>query len=292
MNRRVLVDSIGEEAGLAKLGVVTNLVFDRLLTITDDAGLAAGEPQVVQGKCFSLMPEMTIKKVAAAIDELVASEFLYRGVFGGRIVVLFRPDAFQKHQALRRDYKRRFNYGTLSEVVWQKGLPGFRSEAERVTHGIVASGTVSVSVSVSDSVTVTGAHARKPNGPEEGGQKPAEEATGHSPEFDAFWKAYPRKKAKGDAWKAWQAAKPAPDVETVLIAIEHQRHSPQWTKDGGQFVPYPATWLRRQGWLDEPDDDPDGIGDQNRAGGRMPTPEELAEIEQEIQARKDPAWKP
>ena len=30
-----------------------------------------------------------------------------------------------------------------------------------------------------------------------------------------------------------------------------QAKSEQWQADGGKFIPYPATWLNRQGWLDE-----------------------------------------
>ena len=27
----------------------------------------------------------------------------------------------------------------------------------------------------------------------------------------------------------------------------------QWKKDGGQFIPHPATWLNQEGWDDEPE---------------------------------------
>jgi hypothetical protein len=70
--------------------------------------------------------------------------------------------------------------------------------------------------------------------------------------FDRFWAAYPRKKSKPDAVKAF--AKLAPDaalLETMLAAIEHQKTWDQWTRDRGQFIPYPATWLNGQQWLDE-----------------------------------------
>jgi hypothetical protein len=28
--------------------------------------------------------------------------------------------------------------------------------------------------------------------------------------------------------------------------------SAEWTKDGGQFIPHPATWLNQKRWEDEP----------------------------------------
>lgn len=71
--------------------------------------------------------------------------------------------------------------------------------------------------------------------------------------FDLFWKTYPKKKSKGDAEKAWKAMKiPTRDLFSIILtAIERAKVSPDWTKDGGQFIPFPATWLRQKGWEDE-----------------------------------------
>jgi hypothetical protein len=70
--------------------------------------------------------------------------------------------------------------------------------------------------------------------------------------FDAFWAAYPRKVAKGAASRAWGRLLPSAELGVVILAaVERQRASPQWTKDGGQFIPHPATWLSQERWLDE-----------------------------------------
>lgn len=71
--------------------------------------------------------------------------------------------------------------------------------------------------------------------------------------FEQFWRSYPRRTAKGEARKAWQRLHPTPDlVQQILIALAWQRLTPQWTKDDGQFIPYPASWIRAERWLDEP----------------------------------------
>ena len=67
--------------------------------------------------------------------------------------------------------------------------------------------------------------------------------------FAQFWAAYPKKKNKVDAEKAFKQVKEP--IETLLKAIEQQKLSPDWQKEGGQFIPYPATWLRRGAWMDE-----------------------------------------
>lgn len=72
-------------------------------------------------------------------------------------------------------------------------------------------------------------------------------------EFDQFWAAYPRKVAKGDARKAWEkAVRQTPDLlAACLSTLAWQRECRQWTRDEGQFVPYPATWLNGERWSDE-----------------------------------------
>lgn len=76
-------------------------------------------------------------------------------------------------------------------------------------------------------------------------------------DFDRFWACYPKRKAKQDALKAWRALKPDTVlVECILAAIAEQSRSTDWLKDGGQFIPYPASWLRAHRWKDEPIDLP------------------------------------
>lgn len=70
-------------------------------------------------------------------------------------------------------------------------------------------------------------------------------------EFDQFWQAYPKKAAKAGAQRAWR--KLAPDamlVGDILAALAWQCRSSQWTRDGGQYVPLPASWLRDRRWED------------------------------------------
>jgi 2'-5' RNA ligase len=71
-------------------------------------------------------------------------------------------------------------------------------------------------------------------------------------DFEIFWRAYPRRVAKAVARKAWmQTAKIRPPLEELLAAINNQCQSEQWQKDGGQYIPHPATWLRGERWSDE-----------------------------------------
>lgn len=70
--------------------------------------------------------------------------------------------------------------------------------------------------------------------------------------FASFWSAYPRKKSKGDAVKAWTKLHPDAAMRSVIAgSIAEQKTWPEWTRDNGQFIPYPASWLNARGWEDE-----------------------------------------
>lgn len=69
--------------------------------------------------------------------------------------------------------------------------------------------------------------------------------------FDAFWAEYPKKRAKGAAWKAWQKLKPSSELTSqMLTALRRQRSSSDWRDS--KFIPHPATWLNDERWSDEP----------------------------------------
>lgn len=70
--------------------------------------------------------------------------------------------------------------------------------------------------------------------------------------FEMFWEIYPKKVGKGAALKAWDKAKLNGKVEIVLQAVEKQKTWPQWQKDGGQYIPNPATWINQGRWEDQP----------------------------------------
>jgi len=75
---------------------------------------------------------------------------------------------------------------------------------------------------------------------------------GQTPQFQVFWAYYPNKQKKADAVVAWNAAKLDDKLPLILAALKWQTVSPSWTKDKGQFIPHPASYLRGKRWEDEP----------------------------------------
>ncbi len=69
--------------------------------------------------------------------------------------------------------------------------------------------------------------------------------------FDEFWERYPKKRSKGQAERAWVKTNPDDALFAQIIeGLERARKSRDWIKEGGQYVPYPATWLNAKGWED------------------------------------------
>ena len=73
-------------------------------------------------------------------------------------------------------------------------------------------------------------------------------------DFGAFWQAYPKQVGKDAAAEAWAKAKPP--LQEALAALQWQRRSWDWTKDAGQFIPNPATYLNHGRWKDPNPDAP------------------------------------
>ncbi len=89
--------------------------------------------------------------------------------------------------------------------------------------------------------------------------------------FDQFWAVYPKKVDKPAARKAFAKLHPNDDLlATIKSAIVKQKEWPQWSKDGGQFVPNPATWLNGERWNDEP-----AVGGGNGNRPRIPVPDRV-----------------
>lgn len=83
--------------------------------------------------------------------------------------------------------------------------------------------------------------------------------------FEEFWTAYPKKVSKAAALKAYRKIKPSESLQAeILAAVSRAKTSVDWSKDDGQFIPYPASWLNARRWEDEA---PSQGGAQGRFAG-------------------------
>ena len=70
--------------------------------------------------------------------------------------------------------------------------------------------------------------------------------------FARFWSLYPRKQGKKKAREAWYKLAPSMALcRRMSAALKAQMRSEEWTRDGGRYIPYPATWINGRRWEDE-----------------------------------------
>ncbi len=72
--------------------------------------------------------------------------------------------------------------------------------------------------------------------------------------FLEFWEAWPKKDARSDAVRAWCQQRLDTDARRraeAMAGLAGWKQQPQWTKDGGRYIPNPGTWLRGERWSDQ-----------------------------------------
>lgn len=89
---------------------------------------------------------------------------------------------------------------------------------------------------------------------------PPKRGANNSEHFNIFWSAYPKKRGKGQAEKAFakafkEAMKRGIPLDELFaqipVALERAKNSADWQEADGKYIPYPAKWLNGRMWEDE-----------------------------------------
>lgn len=201
------------------------LLFLQLWTLCDDSGRARGNSRMLASLLFPYDNDAPAL-IDDWIGELVDEGCIVRYVADGTTYIEVRN--WLKHQKIDKPSPSRF--------------PAF-DESSRILAN-------PREVSCEDQGPRT-----KDQGRDQGREKTTSSAKASSTDekFETFWSAYPKKTGKEAARKSWaRVPKPSETLQAILKALVWQRESEQWSKDGGQFIPNPATYLNQQRWLDEP----------------------------------------
>lgn len=92
--------------------------------------------------------------------------------------------------------------------------------------------------------------------------------------FAEFWQQYPKKVGKKAAQTSWKRLKPDADLfERIMQAVAIAKASDQWQREGGRFIPNPATWINQGRWDDELP--AGGTAFQQRAGANCGKPDTM-----------------
>lgn len=235
MPTRFIKESCRSSKNLHACSDFTERLFWRLLTTADDFGRFLACPCIVKSTCFPRDEKMRAEKVSQALRELERNHLITLYSVGDREYGEFVT--FSTHQGKPRAKESKYpDKSMASPVLHASARICMQTLADVPGHP--------------DTDTDTNADTNlnslnSPDPDEEGVQ-------GEKQAFDQFWDAFPRKVGKKAAQKAFRNAQDRPRINDLIAAIHRARDSPQWLKEGGQFIPHPSTWLNRGGWADEP----------------------------------------
>ncbi|MFT8414009.1 MAG: hypothetical protein ABF643_06890 [Oenococcus oeni] len=100
-------------------------------------------------------------------------------------------------------------------------------------------------------------------------------------EFEAFWKLYPKKVAKKNAFEAFKSARKKVDLQTILQGLQIYCANIKTKGTEEKYIKYPQGWLNGERWTDGLDPEvADKLKDQQRHA-RMIAEMEAAEAEDE-----------
>ena len=216
MPNRIIKESICSSEKLNQLSDFEFRLWVGLITYVDDAGRGDARPAIIKGRIFPLRDRITNKDVENALSHLAAIGCVSLYEVDGKPYLWF--PTWKVHQRVR-DCKPKYpeppDCGELPQVAAD-----------------------------------CGSRARESNPIQSESESESNPNTSRASAFDAFWSAYPKKVGKGAAEKSFSKLSTAL-LPQMLSAIDAQKQSDQWKKDGGQFIPNPATWLNQRRWEDE-----------------------------------------
>jgi len=69
-------------------------------------------------------------------------------------------------------------------------------------------------------------------------------------DFEIFWNMYPNKVNRKKALEKFLKLNSSL-LDAILSGLKAAISSPDWTKDGGKYVPHPTTWINGERWNDK-----------------------------------------
>ena len=221
IGNRMIKDTIRTSKTINAMSDFQFRLWVYLITYVDDYGRGSADEELIKGLVFPRRKRVSEKDIGEALAGLAGMGCINLYHVDGESYFYFPK--WSDHQRIQSK-KSKFPEPTPEKA----GPPYFT-----VTHG--------------DSPPET-----KPN------QVETETETETNPSWDAdiafgqFWTQYPRKVQKTLALKSWKKEVGGETEFVHLMAVlEEFKKSRDWTKDGGQFIPYPATWINQRRWEDE-----------------------------------------
>lgn len=236
MGNRIIKESIHTSKSVNGLSDFQFRLWVYLITYVDDYGRGSADAELLKGFLFPRRKGITDKQIARGLSDLATAGMIKLYEVDGESFLQF-PN-WENHQRVRNKVSK--FPSPEEDAALDSNSRSIDSDSPQVAARIQ-----------NPESRIQNTNPETPYSPPAGGDanERTEKRANTDASFDAFWAAYPRKVGKEAARKAFTKAKV--DLGTMLSAIEVQKQSAQWQKEGGRFVPSPATWLNQGRWSDE-----------------------------------------
>lgn len=212
MPNRIIKESVCTSDSIDQLGWFEEVLFYRLIVNCDDFGRFDGRTAVIKNRLFPLKDNLTLKNVESAIKKLARVGLITLYEADGKLF-LFLP-TWNEHQNVRA---KRSKYPEPENICMQTNSDDCKCPRNPI-----------------QSESNPNPNPNPPDG---------------DADFERFWSAYPKKVDKQGAKKSFRKVDAGIDV--LLTTLENHKRSAQWSKDNGQFIPNPTTWLNQRRWETE-----------------------------------------
>lgn len=215
MPNRIIREAILSSEAIASLTWAEEVFYRRLMSIVDDYGRFEANPQLIRAKCYPLQTDdVKATEVSAWLESCRRAGILQLYTANGKSYL--EVSKFQ--QQTRTASKCPAPDSECSQMISNAHLDVVVSVVEVVSETVVEKATVRATPAPADG-------------------------------FDDFWAAYPVKKGKEAARKAWDKLKlDAPQVAHIIWRLKDQVNDFDWKRG---YVPHPATYLNGKRWNDE-----------------------------------------
>lgn len=261
MGNRIIKESICVSEQIDELDWMEEVFFYRLIVNCDDYGVMDGRTKILKAKLMPLK-DISLEAVQSMVDTLVRVGLIR--MYTVDLKPYIQLIKWGEHQRVR-DSRHRYpmpdaadsgeltqaaaeNVGEKHEETEQETVCG---DLRRVAANCCEDQRIAAECG-SRARPRAGAESNTNTNPNPNPNPTRAGAQDTDPGFDRFWSEYPNKVKKPNALKAWGKLKPDEGlVEKIMQGLARWKKSDQWTRDGGQFIPHPATWLNGRQWEDE-----------------------------------------
>lgn len=201
----------------------SRLLYCMLLPHADRDGRLEGDPHLVKAMCFPRRDDVSCRKIADSLRQITATG----------LIEWYEVD----EEAYIEISKFKEN---------QEGLRYDREPESRIQAPCGTLPAVAGSLPEDDGSLPVEVKLREEN------INTCASRSAYTSDFEKWWFAYPKKRSKDAAFKVWKKVKSKlPPLDAHIEAVNAWSLSDDWTKDGGQFIPYPQKWLSEGKWMDE-----------------------------------------